>query len=151
VLLDPAFFLTADHCSNVATVIQKQESPFSGFIVNFHVFLKPHGIEGPHLPIHQKGTYLGFPSQEVIQTQYMPAVTGGRLQALVYSISKMTLSWGRRLFASDVGFVFCTALSDHNLHGILTMLTWSYCVMAVMTIHQTAISFFGLMGLNGYK
>jgi hypothetical protein len=98
VLLDQECLLTANLCSNVAKIIRKQESPFSGFIVNFYVFPRPNGIEVPCLPVPWKRTYVGFPTQEVIQSQYVFAVPGGRLQALVYCINKDDIILGRKAF-----------------------------------------------------
>jgi hypothetical protein len=97
VLLDEEVFLPADLRSIVATIIRKQESP-SGFLVNFYVFPRPNGIEVPRLPIPRKRTYVGFPAQEVIQTQYVAAVPEAGLKALVYFIGENDILSGRKAF-----------------------------------------------------
>jgi hypothetical protein len=97
VLLDEEVFLPADLRSIVATIIRKQESP-SGFLVNFYVFPRPNGIEVPRLPIPRKRTYVGFPAQEVIQTQYVAAVPEAKLKALVYFIGENDILSGRKAF-----------------------------------------------------
>jgi hypothetical protein len=97
VLLDKEILLPADLCSKVATIIRKQESP-SGFIVNFYVFPRPNGIAVPPLPIPWKRTYVGFPVQEDIQTQYLSVVPESRFQALVYLIREGEILSGRKAF-----------------------------------------------------
>jgi hypothetical protein len=103
VLLDEEFLLPANLRSKVATIIRKQESP-SGFIVNFYVFSRPNGIEVTRLPIPRKRTYIGFPAQKVIQTQYLSVVTEGRFKALVYIIREGEILLGRK--------AFCIGMSD---------------------------------------
>jgi hypothetical protein len=105
VLLDEDFLLPADLRSKVATIIRKQESP-SGFIVNFYVFPRPNGIEVPRLPIPRKRTYVSFPAQEVIQTQYLPVVTEARFKTLVYFIREGEILLGRKPFASEYRIAF---------------------------------------------
>jgi hypothetical protein len=103
VLLDEEFLLPADLRSKVATIIRKQESP-PGFIVNFYVFPRPNAIAVPRLPIPRKRTYVGFPVQEVIQTQYLSMVPESRFQALVYLIREGEILSGRK--------AFCIGMSD---------------------------------------
>jgi hypothetical protein len=104
VLLDEEFLLPADLRSKVVTIIREQESP-SGLIVNFHVFPRPNGIENPRLPIPRKRTYVGFPAQEVIQTQYLYVVTEARFKTLVYFIREGEIILGQKAFC--IGMLDC--------------------------------------------
>jgi hypothetical protein len=104
VLLEEKFLLPANLQSKVATIIQKEKS-HSGFVVNFYVFPRPNGIEVTHLPAPQKRTYIGFPAQEIIQTQYMSAVQEARLQALVYLIQEAEILLGWK--ALCIGILDC--------------------------------------------
>jgi hypothetical protein len=101
VLLDEEVLLPADLRSQVATIILKQESP-SVFTVNFYVFPRPNGIAVPRLPIPQKRTYVGFPVQEVMQTQYLSVVTESRFQALVYLIRESEILPGWKAFSAGM-------------------------------------------------
>jgi hypothetical protein len=103
VLLDEEFLLPADLCSKVVTIIRKQESP-SGFIVNFHIFPRPNGIEVSCRPIPWKISYVGFPAQEVIQTQYLSVVSETRFKTLVYLMHEGEILSGRK--------AFCIGMSD---------------------------------------
>jgi hypothetical protein len=61
VLLGKEYLLIMDGlCSNGATILRKQQSPFSGFIVNFYVLPNPNGIQVSHLPVPSKKTCMGF-------------------------------------------------------------------------------------------
>ena len=96
VLLDKEYALRCSLRSNVATIIRKQESQSDGFLVNFYASSWPNGIEVPRLPVPRKRTYVGFPAQEVIQTQYVCAVPEARLQALDYLIREGDILSGRK-------------------------------------------------------
>jgi hypothetical protein len=82
VLLDQDILLLTGLQSKVATIIRKHESA-CGFIVNLYVFPRPNGIKVPCFPVPWKRTYIGFPAQEVVQTQYVSALLEARLQSLV--------------------------------------------------------------------
>ncbi len=115
VLVDEEFLLPADLRSKFVTIIQKQEASPSWFIVNFYVFLRPNGIEVPRLPVPWKITYVGFPAQEVLQTQYLSVVPEARLQALVYFIREGEILSGWKAFClgmSDCFFFTASSLDD---------------------------------------
>jgi hypothetical protein len=87
VLLDEEFLLKDDLRSNVATILRRKEGISflrRSFLVNFYVLPRPNDMQVPCLPVPRKRTYIGFPTQEVIQTKYVSAELEDRLQALGY-------------------------------------------------------------------
>jgi hypothetical protein len=102
VLLDEEVFLTVALRSKVAAVIRK-EAP-SHFLVNFYVFPGQDSIQVPRLPVPRKRTYIGFPTQEVLQTQYVSVVPEGSLQALAFLVNEDDILSGRK--------AFCIGMSD---------------------------------------
>jgi hypothetical protein len=71
VLLDGEFQLTNDLCSKVATILQKQESPFSGFLVVFYAFPSQNVIQVPWITTPRKRKYTGYFTEDFLQTTYM--------------------------------------------------------------------------------
>jgi hypothetical protein len=60
VLLDDEIEVTDSLRSKVVTIIQKQESPSSGFLINFYIFPSQENcITVPRISIPPKLTYIG--------------------------------------------------------------------------------------------
>jgi hypothetical protein len=104
VFLDEEVILTSVLRSKVAAVIRK-ESP-SGFLFNFYVYPERNGIQVPRLPVPRKRTYIGYPTQEVLQTTYVSVLQEERVQGLAYLIDKDNILSGGRLFASGCPICF---------------------------------------------
>jgi hypothetical protein len=102
VVLNEEVVLTTQLRSKVATVIRK-EAP-SSFLVNFYVFAG-QDIQVPRLPVPRKRTYIGFPSQEVLQTNYVSVVPEDRLQDLALLVNEDDVLSGRKAFC--IGMLDC--------------------------------------------
>ncbi len=136
VLLDEEVILTVALRSKVAAVLRK-ESP-SRFLVNFYVFPGQDGINVPRLPVPRKRTYIGFPTQEVLQTKYVSVVPEGSLHALAFLVNEDDILSGRKAFCigmSDCFFLRFRVDTDLTLEPIelfskpscrsLTQQSWS--------------------------
>jgi hypothetical protein len=136
VLLDEEVILTVALRSKVAAVLRK-ESP-SHFLVNFYVFPGQDGINVPRLPVPRKRTYIGFPTQEVLQTKYVSVVPEGSVQTLAFLVNEDDILSGRKAFCigmSDCFFLRFRVDTDLTLEPIelfskpscrsLTQQSWS--------------------------
>jgi hypothetical protein len=137
VVLTEEVILTDALRSKVATVIRK-EAP-SGFLVNFYVYAGGHdAIQVPRLPVPRKRTYIGFPTQEVLQTNYVSVVPDDSVQDLALLVNEDDVLSGRKAFC--IGMLDCYFLrlrinTDLTLDPIgvfwkppchsLTQQTWS--------------------------
>jgi hypothetical protein len=78
---------------------------------------RPNDIQVPHLPVPRKITYIGFPTQEIIQP-------GDGLQALVYLMNKDDdILVGQKAFCigmSDCSFLQCRIETKFMLKPVKT-------------------------------
>jgi hypothetical protein len=79
-LLDEEIGVTKDGLRlKAVTILQKQESPSSGFLTNFYIFLsQQNDISVPQLSITQKWMYTIYPYEEVLQMTYVHVCVVGR-------------------------------------------------------------------------
>jgi hypothetical protein len=107
VLLDIEVELTDSLCLKVVTILRKQESPSSGFLVNFYVTPRPNGILLPHVSVSRKRKYIAYPSDELIQTSFMSVLGKERLSNLAYLIGEADILSGRKTFGVSMVDFFC--------------------------------------------
>jgi hypothetical protein len=103
VLLDQQVQLTDGLASKIATIIRAQET---GFLVNF--FVLPSGVNGvtiPRIPVPRKRTYIGYPSEEVLQTTFVSVISAERIVGVAYLLGELDILSGRKAFG--VGMVDC--------------------------------------------
>jgi hypothetical protein len=106
VLLDKEVQLTDGLRSKVATIIRKHESHPASFLVNFFVFpSRDNGILVPPISVPRKRTYIGYPSEEVLQTVYVSVLSSERLVGVAFLIGEADILSGRKAFG--VGMVDC--------------------------------------------
>jgi hypothetical protein len=104
VLLDHEVQLTNGLASRHATIIRAQES--GSFLLNF--FVLPSGRNGvtvPRIPVPRKRTFIGYPSEEVLQTTYVSVISGERIVGIAFLLGEHDILSGRKAFR--VGMVDC--------------------------------------------
>ncbi len=79
-------------------ILQKQENLFLAFLLIFYVFLSQNGIQVPQLPVPRKWTYIGYPTEEVVQMMYVLVFLESRVQGLTYLIDKNDILSGWKAF-----------------------------------------------------
>jgi hypothetical protein len=70
-------------------------------------------IQVPWLTVPRKRTYIGFPTQEVLQTKYVLVVPDDRLQALALVVNENDVLSGQKAFYWHVGLLLSTIQSQY--------------------------------------
>ena len=120
VLLDEEVILNSLLRLKVAAKIRK-ELP-SGFLVNYYVNPDQNGIQVPDLPVPRKRTYIGFPTQEVVQTTYVSVLPEERVLGLAYLIDENDILSGRK--------AFCIGMSDYFFYT----LEWTHVCRCILLL-----------------
>ena len=102
VFLDEEFTLQDGLKSKVAMILRKQDL---GFLVNFYLLPTSNAIPVPRMMAPRKRTYIGYPSQELLQSTYVGVVVEERVVGMAYLIGEADILSGRKAFG--VGMVDC--------------------------------------------